>query len=440
MLITKGITVKLQVSEKDKQYLSRLLGMKRMIWNLALDYKTETYKTYKRRNPCVDNLEEKKVMNKMQSNSEIQKAFSKKELLQYEGFEFLADLPNRCMQQALNDLDLAFKNFFNPELPNGYPDFKRKHAPKQSIRFLDGLRVQRLNKKNIEIKVGRITFKGINSERNNKRLFDKNTEILSITIKKDNLDNVYASVCYSYEEVEDYTKLTYSAKEIGLDMGITDSVTTSDGEFYNLSKKLKLLDQKKKKLQRRNSKNKKRTIGSRSWVKTKKQIAKIYKQQINIRKDFHHKLSDKLTKTHGLIVHEDLKIKNMSKSAKGTVENPGKNVAQKSGLNREISNQGWGMFFRFLEYKGKQRGVEVLRVSPQGTSQICSSCDHKDPKSRNGKHYECTDCGHKDDADVNGAKNILTRGQRGIAGRENLIPLSGNHSSMTPELETTLLE
>ena len=119
MLITKGITVKLQVSEKDKQYLSRLLGMKRMIWNLALDYKTETYKTYKRRNPCVDNLEEKKVMNKMQSNSEIQKAFSKKELLQYEGFEFLADLPNRCVQQALNDLDLAFKNFFNPELPNG---------------------------------------------------------------------------------------------------------------------------------------------------------------------------------------------------------------------------------------------------------------------------------------------------------------------------------
>ena len=161
MLITKGITIKLQVSEKDKQYLSKLLGMKRMIWNLALDYKTEIWKQYERRNPCVDNLEEKKFVNKLKSNSEIQKAFSKKELLKYEGFEFLADLPNRCMQQALNDLDLAFKNFFNPELPNGYPDFKKKHAPKQSIRFLDGLRVQRLNKKNIVIKVGRITFNGI---------------------------------------------------------------------------------------------------------------------------------------------------------------------------------------------------------------------------------------------------------------------------------------
>ena len=348
MITTKGIIIKLQVNEKDKQYLSKILGMKRMIWNLALAYKSEIYDTYKRRNPCVDIVDEKKLINKLNSNTELQKGFSKKELLNYKGFEFLSDLPNRCMQQALNDLDQAFKKFYDPKLPNGYPKFKRKNSTKQSIRFLDGLKISKLNEKNIGIKVGRLVFWGLNPERNNKRLFDKNTEILSITIKRDNLDNVYASVCYSFEENEDKTKLTYSDKEIGLDMGITDSVTTSGGEFYNLSKKLKVLEKKRKRLQRRNSKNKKRTIGSRSWIKTKKQIAKIYKQQTNIRKDFYHKLSDNLTKTHGLIVIEDLKIKNMSKSAKGTIEKPGKNVAQKSGLNREILNQGWGTLFRFL--------------------------------------------------------------------------------------------
>jgi transposase len=127
---------------------------------------------------------------------------------------------------------------------------------------------------------------------------------------------------------------------------------------------------------------------------------------------------------------------NMSKSAKGTLEKNGKNVAQKSGLNSEILNQGWGTLFRFLEYKGQQRGVEVIRVTPQGTSQICSSCDHKDSKSRSGKHFECTECGFKIDADINGAKNILTRGQRGIAGLGILI----RDVSLTPELETTLLE
>jgi hypothetical protein len=83
---TKGIIIKLQVNDKDKQYLSRILGMKRIIWNLALAYKTENYDTYKRRNPCVDIKEEKKLVNKLNSNSEIQKAFSKKELLKYEGF------------------------------------------------------------------------------------------------------------------------------------------------------------------------------------------------------------------------------------------------------------------------------------------------------------------------------------------------------------------
>lgn len=426
MKTTRGMVVKLQISEKDKNYLIRMLGSKRVIWNEALAYKKELFDTYKRRNPCVDNKDEKKIINDLGSNSTIQKVFAKKELVKYEGYEYLLDVPSKVVQQLLNDLDSVFKGFYKGE--NGYPKFKKKNDPKQSIRFLDGLGLIKLNSKTIGIKIGRMVLQGLNPERGNHKLFS--TEIHNITLSKDNLDGFYTSICYSFEQIEP-TKV--NDDYIGLDMGITDSVSTSDGEFYNLPCSLKTAQTKRQVLQRR---YKNKTKGSRSWKKLKFQIAKLYKKETYIRKDFHHKLSDKLTKTHGFIVHEDLKIKNMSQSAKGTVEKNGKNVDQKSGLNREILNQGWGTLFNFLEYKGKQRGVEVIRVAPQGTSQICSSCCHKDPQSRNGKHFECTSCGFKIDADINGAKNILTRGQREIAGRGTLTQLK----PLTPELEITLLE
>lgn len=444
MKITKGMRVKLQVNKEQKQMIKQLLGIKRLVWNIALAYKTDLWETYKRRNPCVDNLEEKKLINKMGSNSEIQKIFSKKEIENYEGFEFISLLPNRCLQQALNDLNIAFTKFFDPELPNGYPQFKKKNAVEQSIRFLDGLGVKGLNKKNIELKIGRLIFRGLNPERGNKTLFNPDTEINNITLTMDNLDNVYASVNYSYEEKSN-SKLTYSKDQVGIDMGITNTVALSgDKGFRDLPKTLKELEVKKRRLQRRNSKNKKRTVGSRSWRKTKRQIAKIYQKQTHIREDFYHKLSDELTKTHGLIVHEALKIENMTRSAKGTLEKPGKNVAQKSGLNREILNQSWGRFFRFLEYKGLQRGIQVLKIPPPGSSQTCHKCDHRDPKSRKKKIFECTACGYKTDADTNGADIILTRGQRGLAGREDLVAIPfvdiDDHTSMTPELEKTPLK
>ncbi len=446
MKITKGIRVKSQINKEKKVLLRQFLGMKRFIWNIALDYKIQLWETYKRRNPCVDNLEEKKLVNKLKSNSEIQKMFAKKEIMNYEGFEFLSLLPNRVVQQTLNDLEVAFSKFYDPELPNEYPKFKKKYETKQSIRFLDALSVIKLNKKNIRVKIGNyFVLQGINPERGNKTIFNSSTKINNVTLTMDNLENVYFSINYSYEENSN-ENLTYSKDEVGIDMGISNTVALSgDKGFRDLPKKIKELEVKKKRLQRRNSKNKKRTIGSRAWAKTKRQIAKIYKQQTHIREDFYHKLSDELTKSHGLIVREDLKIKNMTKSAKGTLDKPGKNVAQKRGLNREILNQAWGTFFKFLEYKGLTRGVIVLKVPTQGSSQTCKKCHYRDPKSRRKKMFKCVSCGYTADADTNGANIILTRGQRELAGREDLIAIptpleSDSHTSTTPELEKSPLK
>ena len=109
----------------------------------------------------------------------------------------------------------------------------------------------------------------------------------------------------------------------------------------------------------------------------------------------------------------------MTKSARGTKENPGRNIAQKRGLNRRILDQGWAQLASFIKYKARRCGIRIVEVYAPGTSQTCSSCGHrdrksqkssKDKKSRNGKHFQCIKCGYTADADYNAALNIGDRG------------------------------
>ena len=103
----------------------------------------------------------------------------------------------------------------------------------------------------------------------------------------------------------------------------------------------------------------------------------------------------------------------MTASAAGTVEEPGHNVAQKSGLNRAILDQAWGKFFQRLEWKCEQRGAQVIKVSPQYTSRICPICGYESKENRKSQaSFECVACGYRGNADVVGARNIKVRGQR----------------------------
>ena len=136
-----------------------------------------------------------------------------------------------------------------------------------------------------------------------------------------------------------------------------------------------------------------------------------YRHIANIRKDFLEKLSLKLCKNHAVIVREDLKIKNMTASAKGTAEEPGSRVKQKSGLNRAILDQGWGLFFAKLEWKTQLYGGTVIKVAPAYTSQTCPVCGHCEAKNRPTQaKFQCLCCGHTDNADHVAALNILARG------------------------------
>ena len=127
-----------------------------------------------------------------------------------------------------------------------------------------------------------------------------------------------------------------------------------------------------------------------------------------------HKLSSELAASHGLIVIEDLRVRNMTRSAKGTLAEPGVNVNPKTGLNRSILAQGWGELRRHLQYKTVWYGSQLAEVPAQHSSQTCSACGVVHAESRESQaRFRCIACGHAEHADVNAARVILARAPQG---------------------------
>jgi putative transposase len=134
---------------------------------------------------------------------------------------------------------------------------------------------------------------------------------------------------------------------------------------------------------------------------------------VNTRHDFLHKASNTISKNHAMIAVEDLQVRNMSKSASGCADAPGRNVRAKSGLNKAILDQGWYEWRRQLEYKTAWRGGFFVAVRPQNTSRTCPSCGHIATENRRTQAlFACVRCPHQANADHVGAINVLERGQR----------------------------
>ena len=214
-----------------------------------------------------------------------------------------------------------------------------------------------------------------------------------------------------------------SEQAVGLDVGIAKFVTLSSGKQYqplNVFKKHQLqLASEQRKLSRK-------VKFSANWQKQKQRINRLHSKIATCRQDFLHKTSTEISKNHAMVVIEDLKVSNMSRSAKGTVEKPGVNVKAKSGLNKSILDQGWYEFRRQLEYKQHWLGGDVVAVKPQYTSQTCSSCGHICKDNRKSQaDFKCVACGHAENADINAAKNILASGHGVLAcGAGSLEPVT----------------
>ena len=146
---------------------------------------------------------------------------------------------------------------------------------------------------------------------------------------------------------------------------------------------------------------------TKNYLKLVEKLNKVYDKQVNIRKDRHHYISTQIVRRYDKIIIEDLKLQNMTRSSKGNEEEHGKNVKQKSGLNRTILNAGLGMSKEFMSYKAKYSGKKLIEIDPKYTSITCIECGNQNKKNRKSRDvFKCIKCGYTLDADLNSARNI----------------------------------
>lgn len=193
-------------------------------------------------------------------------------------------------------------------------------------------------------------------------------------------------------------------------MGVVRFATLSDGTVYEPFDSFKRHQRRLAHYQRMMSR---RCKVGRNWQKARRQVQKVHARVHSCRRDYLHKVSSAISKSHAMVCIEDLRVRNMSQSAAGTLESPGRNVRAKSGLNRSILDQGWFEFRRQLEYKLAWSGGILIAVPPQNTSQQCPACGHTAAANRKTQaQFRCVECGYSENADLVAAINALARGHR----------------------------
>ena len=225
-----------------------------------------------------------------------------------------------------------------------------------------------------------------------------------------------SGIFYLSLTIETTKKLPLSSRSasVGIDLGIARTVQLSNGDYLSLPEKLKTLYAKVKKLQRRMRRKEKGGPGKRqsnSYKKANARIAKIQKKIASTVKYHQAMWATEICRSHDLVVMEKLAVKNMTQSAKGTLDNPGKKVAQKSGLNRSILMTAPGQFILFMKNKANEFNIDIELINPAYTSQMCSACGyvHKDNR-KTQDDFTCLSCGFTANADHNAALNILKKG------------------------------
>ncbi|WP_340449079.1 transposase [Gallibacterium anatis] len=373
MLLRKAFKFEIMPNGEQSRKIKQFCGCCRFVFNRALAWQNEQYQQ--------DN-------NQKFSYSKIANLLPqwKKELI------WLKECHSQALQQSLKDLETAFKNFFQQRAD--FPKFKKKGV-KESFRFPQGCKLEQNNNRIWLPKIGWVRY------RNSREVIG---EIKNVTVSQ-KCGRFFVSIQTEFE----YQIPIHNGGEIGIDMGVARFATLSNGEFFEPLNAFKTYKGKLAKLQRQ-LKNKVKF--SQNWQKLKAKIAKLHHKIANCRKDFLHKISTQISKNHAMIYIEDLQVANMSKSAKGTAEQHGKNVAAKSGLNRAILDQSWFEFRRQLDYKTQWQGGFLVAVPAQNTSRTCPCCGHVAKENRQTQaNFECVECGYTESADVVGALNVLGRGR-----------------------------
>lgn len=362
--------------------LVRWVGSCRFVYNSGLIHRSTHYQQWRN---SISYFDQQNALPEIRKDSE---------------FDWLKEVPSQSLQVALRNLDTAFKNFFRGL--GKYPQAKKKGVH-DSITFPQGnlLLIQKKSRKISKItlpKLGAVEFV------HHRKFLGK---VKSATVSYSYGNGWQISVLV--EETASQHKNS-SKDTIGIDLGIAKTIATSgeNKDYFLPTEQIKRIEIRIAAIQKRKAKVEK---FSNRWKRLGRIGAKLHSRIARIRRDFLHKTSCELSKKHGVIIMEDLRVKNMSKSASGTRDEPGKKVAQKSGLNRSILRQGWGNFRIMMGYKTQWFGSHLILVNPQNTSRRCYQCGftHSDNRQEQAD-FLCQKCGHNENADKNAANNIRRLG------------------------------
>ena len=385
----KGIKLRLYPNKAQQDQLLQMFGNDRFIWNQMLAMAKNRYKN----NPSSH------FVNEYGMNYLV------KPLKQE--YSFLKESDSSSLLLANQNLAQAFKMLFKHQ--GGYPRFKSRHSAKQSYTGKSTCKV--IAKRRIKLaKLGNIRTSKTN------RL--NGCKIKRYTLSLEPTGRYYLSLIVDDPSIKPLDK---TGAVVGIDMGVADLAITSAGKKYDAFKP-NYLDKQVRVWQSKFSKRKyQATIAVRQWNHNHKTVkeeledysnwqrARVTKARYqakiaNKRKDYLHKITTDLVRNYDVIVMEDLKAKNLQKNYH---------------LSKSISNQAWREFRTLLEYKCKWYGKELVIVSPNYTSQICSNCGfHSRPKPLKIREWTCPQCGTDHDRDINAAVNILNKGLETLKARD----------------------
>lgn len=385
----KGIKLRLYPNEAQQSQLLQMFGNNRFIWNIMLNMAKERYKN----NPSSSFV------------SEYGMNYLVKQLKQE--YPFLKDSDSSSLQVSNHNLDQAFKMLFKHQ--GSYPRFKSRKFIKQSYTGKSTCKV---------IAKRRIKLPKLGSIRTSKTTRLNGCKVKRYTVSLEPTGRYYLSLTVDDPNIQ---QLDSTGAVVGIDMGVANLAITSDGKKYGTFN-AKWLEKQATDWQSKFSKRKNRaTITVRqwnhnhkdtkmeledysNWQRAKKIKARYQAKIANKRKNYLHKITTELVRNYDVIVIEDLKIKNLLKN---------------HCLAKSIANNSWYLFREMLEYKCKWYGKKLVVVSPDYTSQICSTCGyHSGKKPLEIREWTCPKCGTHHDRDINASINILNRGLKKLKARD----------------------
>ena len=389
----RGFKFRLYPTPAQAETLGQWVGVTRLVYNLAWEQRRDHWRAYR-----------------ANTGRRISVASQGRELTQLRAeYDWIRDVPQTVLEAALNDLEKAYAAFFRG---GGYPT-PRKAGLNDSIRFR-GREVgfAKLNAKWATIrlpKLGRVKFRMT-------REFD---DAANVTVSRDSL-GWHLSVV---SEVEAATAPN-TLPATGIDRGVANTLSLADGTFIRLPD-IAEAERRRKRHQRALSRCKR---GSRRYLRQRRRLARVSAHIAAKRRHHLHVASHDIASRFGVVCMEALNVRAMTRSAKGTAADPGRNVRQKAGLNRSILAQGWTTFARQLEYKLEAAGGRLIYVPAAYTSQTCAECGVVDARSRKSQAaFVCVACGHEAHADTNAARNIM---------RGSTAFVEGGHSTPPDEART----